>query len=716
MVTKTAPSPESAKKPAPIPTTPTQTKPAPAPVTQGPPKETTEVTKWLNENNAAEFVDAFYKKGFYYKEDLTDDELKELIPDERSGVRNMLSRLLKEEKKEPPVPEKPELPKGVEWDLSSKELELPTGIKFEIPDALQVPKDDKAVISPASMTPEQWIFVARNSCMLYGRRMDGIEPAIAPYPVLHWKVPSSNNFVRSEHLAAEVKSELTYTETSSNYVRQGFLKADATLSVPYCAASAEREENEKHASSAKTTQMFMTGIWHYPRARVLLEECTVVSSQFIQEIDNAIGIDRASMEIKLKEMGLGDNQQPTDVQCQLAKQRVAEDRREEMGLVDEQPPWVQSDEEATQEQMQNWHENQMSKREAGSDSAGSIERVLLKYGHIVGWSIDLGGRLFFVHHKEGSANANTHKENNTTRAAVGIKTSTQIAVQADAGIAIGIDEDTGAEAYRIAETTSFTALGGDTTLASSPQLWASTVKDPNLWAVIGMAEIKYTVDLLPEPEHGLVKQLWKKYGRRGPLDGYSARLKAYPDGPYIVPMGDWVGLMYMGNIYGSGENPIWNIGCFPGENPSSMYFLEDNVSKLSMCGNIRNVVSDGESDAGSAGRLPMIGYAVRQGLAGCGDAAWHIHPVDPDGTYGSQYQDCYLLESQRNGCLLMPRAYNFDFLYARLPLSEFSPVATYSGVSSPDKNLPFERILTVNTNGDISARQLMWKFEWVEDD
>ena len=632
--------------------TPVETQQKGTPITQGsrPPAQIreTEVTLWLKENNAGEFAPKFLEKGFRYIKDITEKDLDELIKD-KPGIRNMLARLIKEEK-EKPVPEIPKLPEGTKWDLTSKELELPDGIKFEIPNALQVPKDDKVVVSPGSLTPDQWMVVARNSCLLYGRRMDGVEPVTAAYPVLYWKVPKGNNFMRSEHLAAEVKSELTYTESSSNYVRQGFSKVNATLSVPYCAASVEREDNEKHAACAKTKQLFMTGIWNYPRARVLLEECTVVSPQFVEEIREALGLnpDLANMESKGKDMGL-DAEQPSESQQQAAKQAIV-----------------------------------------------NVERVLLRYGHIVGWNVEVGGRLFFVYHKQVTGTVNSHEEQATTGAAVGIKTGAPIDVKAEVGVKVGEGQANRDEALYIAETTTFTALGGDTTLASNPQAWALTVKDPNLWAVIGIPEAKSTVDLVPEPLYSFVKRIWKKYGRRGHLDGRSVRLRTCQTfrRPYLTFVPDSFRRVEERCLYMPDEDPIWNIRCFRGD----IYWMQHKKSGNFMGGELASYSSAYIEDPSRSWR-----------------ATWHIHPVDPDGTYGDQYRDSYLLELIEEGALLMAADNDSQTItLVRLPLTEFSLDAKY--VFADDPNDP-GRLKDAPDKVDkfIHASQLVWKLESVED-
>jgi hypothetical protein len=409
------------------------------------PPERTQVVVWLEKNRAQEFADAFYKQGYYDLADLDAAAIEKCVPEDKSGVRSRLKREL-EKRNQQYIPEIPPLPPGETFDLSAPSFTTKGNIAFQIPGALSVPDDGKTVIAPGSLTPEQWMVIARNACMLFGRVMDGDEPAFAERPVLVWKVPESNDFFRSEHLSGEVKSELTYTERSSSYVTQGFTKVTASASFPFCSGSAAHERSEKYASRSQSKQTYMIGLWHFPRAEVNLETCTAVSPHFVDEVTQAL---------KLKEKN-------------------------------------------------------------GEQCAVALAKVFARYGHVVGWKLDVGGRLFFVHHRTETATATEAELHQTTRAAVGIKTAWG---SGSASGATGSATKTSSEALNIAETSTFTALGGDATLASNPGAWAGTVKDPNLWAVIGMNEVKTTIDLLPEDLRRQVQEVWRQYGRVGLLHG-----------------------------------------------------------------------------------------------------------------------------------------------------------------------------------------------------
>ncbi|MDD4274286.1 MAG: hypothetical protein PHG14_11230 [Desulfobacter postgatei] len=543
-------------------------------------KEETQVTKWLKANNAEAYVDEFFSNGFYYVEDIDDEDLKEIIKE--PGTRRMLARLVKE-KKERPVPPIPTLPAETQLDLSARELKSPDGISFNLPTAVQVSPDGKKVVAPSELKQEEWMVVARNSCLLYGRRMDGREPAVAQFPVLVWRVPGEDRFVRSEHLAAEVKTEVTYTETASNYVSQGFTKVTATASFPFCSASFAREHTEKHAASCKNKQMFMTGIWHYPRARILLQECSAVSPSFVRDIRNAVGLAGTG---ELSEQDLGELRgklglevtEPTDAQQQNARQAV-----------------------------------------------NRVARVLLEYGHVVGWNVELGGRLFFLHHRSDDGKSSYQEYKDTTSAAVGIKTAF---ARGEAGASQGSGKGSEDEAHQIAETAAFTALGGDTTFASNPNAWAATIKDPNLWAVVSIDEAKNTISLLPDLLRDAIENLWRLYGRGGPLDGYLVELEARIPGKRLLSLDPTNHQPIVVETYKQYEplpGTLWNI---VGRRDDS-YCLQHKKS-----GYLLGVVETALTS------FPPETLKRTD----CYQAMWRIFPVDPSAIHGGEFSDCYFVQ------------------------------------------------------------------------
>src|SRR5947209_702191 len=254
-----------------------------------PPKDDTEVTKWLQENGADEFIDEFYKDGYYDLADVSEQAIDKLV--EQAGTARRLIRSLARLPRTPkgdPIAA-PELPPGTQFDLSTPELtSLDGSIKFELPYALSTEAASSAITSPHSLELEDWIIIARNAQLLYGYQMDSPTPRRARRPVLLWKVPATTDFVRAEHLQAQVTSELTYTEQTASYARNGFSSQSAKAGFPFGAASFERSWREREGSSSYHKLLHLTGIWRYPRARLYLERCTAVNPEFVAAVQAAL--------------------------------------------------------------------------------------------------------------------------------------------------------------------------------------------------------------------------------------------------------------------------------------------------------------------------------------------------------------------------------------------------------------------------------------------
>lgn len=111
----------------------------------------------------------------------------------------------------------------------------------------------------------------------------------------------------------------------------------------------------------------------------------------------------------------------------------------------------------------------------------ALEQVFEMFGQVVPRTVTLGGQLFFTSERETSGRLDEEQVKTTVAAAVeakyqGIGGGASASFQDGSGTKIGAQE--------IAESVSFTCVGGDTTLASNPKDWASTVKNPNSWAII----------------------------------------------------------------------------------------------------------------------------------------------------------------------------------------------------------------------------------------
>ena len=131
------------------------------------------------------------------------------------------------------------------------------------------------------------------------------------------------------------------------------------------------------------------------------------------------------------------------------------------------------------------------------------------YGGAIPEEVTLGGQLYFTHRESKKGEVNEKSEEDVVRAAVSIKTGKG---EGSAGVAVGSGSAENKRAQSISESTQFQVLGGDATLASSPQTWPNTVKDPRLWAVIGRQGLHSTVDLLEPELQKQVREVWSRVG------------------------------------------------------------------------------------------------------------------------------------------------------------------------------------------------------------
>lgn len=139
------------------------------------------------------------------------------------------------------------------------------------------------------------------------------------------------------------------------------------------------------------------------------------------------------------------------------------------------------------------------------DPREALRQVLLDYGHAVPMEVTLGGQLHFEHVRTDDGETHEHQVEQEIKAAVEAKYQ---GFSASASSASGTSTSHSSASVAMAEQTSFDALGGDTTLVSNPAQWAPTVKDPQLWAVIGNARLSSPLDLLDPDLRAAAIQNW----------------------------------------------------------------------------------------------------------------------------------------------------------------------------------------------------------------
>jgi len=139
----------------------------------------------------------------------------------------------------------------------------------------------------------------------------------------------------------------------------------------------------------------------------------------------------------------------------------------------------------------------------------ALEQVFNTYGRAVPEEVEIGGQLFLTHKEVCDASVNETEVENTIGAAVTAKYN---GVQASASVGFGSDSSSKVTAEQMNNLTAFEAIGGDTTLASNPQLWPHTMKDPNKWAVISVTKLVPITDWLEPALKAKVERLFPAIG------------------------------------------------------------------------------------------------------------------------------------------------------------------------------------------------------------
>jgi hypothetical protein len=328
----------------------------------------------------------------------------------------------------------PKLQPGTTLDLTHPTIQVSGVPEFKIPDLLSVPSGPGSpVIGPGYLSTEDWIVIAKNNNLLMAYTLgdpsdEQSEPPRATTLALDYMVPTSADFVEDMHLQSRVLSEVTYSSATASYVRAGFDKQSASLSIPYAAASFERQRKEREAKASSHKTIYMIGSWYYPRAKLFLKNFTKASKRFTDALEAAVN----------------------------------------------------------------------------ANDAATLERVFNTYGRAVPEEVVIGGQLFFVHKEVCDVSVNETEVEQTISVAVTAKSK---GVEASAGISFGSGSTSKVTAEQVSKSTSFEPRGGDAMLASNPQDWPNSVKNPNLWAVIRVSKLTPITDWLEPALRARVEKL-----------------------------------------------------------------------------------------------------------------------------------------------------------------------------------------------------------------
>ncbi len=179
-----------------------------------------------------------------------------------------------------------------------------------------------------------------------------------------------------------------------------------------------------------------------------------------------------------------------------------------------------------------------------ADQYRALEQVFGTFGQVMPQQVTFGAQLFFTSERETTGKLNEDQVKNTVSAAVeakyaGVAGGASASFQDAEGRKIGAQE--------IAESVSFTCVGGETTLASNPKEWASTVKDPNSWAIIQRNGLQPLTDWLDDARKKRVLSVWNAGLRRLWNDKQPPKEYVFPEfhgRPFTIagstPKGDYV--------------------------------------------------------------------------------------------------------------------------------------------------------------------------------
>jgi hypothetical protein len=434
------------------------------------------VGKWLSVSGAGDYTQAFFDKGYKELRDVTKDVIETIVknnPELAAKLVGSAAELNGPGVDPTPQPQPgsgppagpgkppqtppastvgiPPLPHGTTLDLTHPTIRVPNLPEFTVPAVLSVGATSAAVVSPTSLTPEDWIIIAKTTNVLraytLGDPAENSDPPRATTFALDWMVPTSADFFEPMHLRASVLSEVTYSSETASYVQAGFDKQSASISIPWATASFERQRKEKEAKASHKKTIYMIGRWFYPRAKLHLNKCTKASKGFTTAIEAALN----------------------------------------------------------------------------ANDAAAVERLFNTYGRAFPQELVIGGQLSFVHSEVCEGNVSETEVEKTIKAAVSAKAN---GAEAAVGVSFGNAASSRVTADRVNKLTKFDARGGDAMLATNPQLWPDSVKDPNRWAVIGVSKMAPVTEWLEPALKARLERLLPaiEVSQDVPTENHSARV------------------------------------------------------------------------------------------------------------------------------------------------------------------------------------------------
>jgi len=263
--------------------------------------ETTIVSKWLKALGAAKYTKVFFDRGYKELEEVTKDVIERLVEDKPLAAKLVASATALNDLRPGPNPQPiggsgsvgiPPLPPGTTLDLTHPTHKV-SGVEFRIPDALSVDSTGTGGVSPNSLSTGDWIVLAKNNNFFRAYTLDDPgnnqgEPPRATTLALDYFVPTSDDFLQAMHLIGRAESAVAYSSATASYVRAGFDTQSASLSIPYAAASFERQSKEREAKASTHKTIYMFGSWYYPKAKLFPKKFTKASTRFTAALEAAL--------------------------------------------------------------------------------------------------------------------------------------------------------------------------------------------------------------------------------------------------------------------------------------------------------------------------------------------------------------------------------------------------------------------------------------------
>jgi hypothetical protein len=150
--------------------------------------------------------------------------------------------------------------------------------------------------------------------------------------------------------------------------------------------------------------------------------------------------------------------------------------------------------------------NSIKKAVASANAPEQLEEVFSEYGHLIPFTVTLGGQMFFEKDETVHSSASEKQVEDSVKAAVDAKYA---GVTASGGFAYQTATGEKVTAQDLTQNISLRPFGGDETLRD-PTKWTQTVKQPSLWAAIKHTRMKLTVELLDKDLREQVLDIWAR--------------------------------------------------------------------------------------------------------------------------------------------------------------------------------------------------------------